>query len=74
MEEGLGYSVNVPLHEGIDDQMYSTLFTRVGIMWVGKRGRQLHRCTGMRHNPSEAAPKLIGVRLRAQMAPFAGNG
>lgn len=30
MEEGLGYSVNVPLHEGIDDQMYSSLFVRVG--------------------------------------------
>ncbi|CDI77701.1 histone deacetylase, putative [Eimeria acervulina] len=29
MEEGLGYSVNVPLHEGIDDQMYSSLFVRV---------------------------------------------
>ncbi|CDJ43918.1 histone deacetylase, putative, partial [Eimeria tenella] len=29
LEEGLGYSVNVPLHEGIDDQMYSSLFQRV---------------------------------------------
>ncbi|XP_026193499.1 histone deacetylase 1 [Cyclospora cayetanensis] len=29
MEEGLGYSVNVPLHEGIDDKMYSSLFNRV---------------------------------------------
>ncbi|CDJ58876.1 histone deacetylase, putative [Eimeria maxima] len=29
MEEGIGYSVNVPLHEGIDDQMYSSLFVRV---------------------------------------------
>ncbi|KAL8455229.1 hypothetical protein Emag_000932 [Eimeria magna] len=29
LDEGLGYSVNVPLHEGIDDQMYSSLFVRV---------------------------------------------
>lgn len=29
MEDGLGYSVNVPLHEGIDDQTYSSLFIRV---------------------------------------------
>lgn len=29
MEEGLGYSVNVPLYEGIDDQTYSSLFRRV---------------------------------------------
>ncbi|KAL8425393.1 hypothetical protein Efla_003621 [Eimeria flavescens] len=29
MDEGLGYSVNVPLHEGINDQTYSALFIRV---------------------------------------------
>lgn len=29
MEEGLGYSVNVPLFEGIDDETYSSLFRRV---------------------------------------------
>lgn len=32
MDEGLGYSVNVPLHEGIDDKMYSYLFRRVKLV------------------------------------------
>lgn len=57
MEEGLGYSVNVPLHEGINDKTYSSLFIRVSAVSGYRRSFLLLRC------PSKLFPAFIALRI-----------